>query len=110
MNPDIFMDYAFIEYATRDTTADTVKTAFEERFGLVVDRIDESITQGYTEYWKSFTIYFKESCEVGKHLPFHKLFDRYVLYYSSVDYWDVHWICKRRSLDMQELNNIITYA
>ena len=84
----------FIEHATRDTTADKVKTAVEERFGSVVDRIDESITQDYTDYWKSFTVFLKESCahEIN-HMPFHTLFDRYVLYYSKEDYWDVHLIC-----------------
>ena len=83
----------FIEHANRDTTAYKVKTAFEDQFGLVVDRIDESITQDYTDYWKSFTIFIKESCvhEI-KHMHFHTLFDRYILYYNKDDYWDVHLI------------------
>ena len=94
MNPN--MHAYFIEYATRDTTAQEVKEAFDREFGgSFVERVDESVTQDYADYWKSFTIYFKESCVddlFGKNMAFHDLFDRHVLYYNSNAYWDVHMI------------------
>jgi hypothetical protein len=80
--------YAFIRYATRETTVEEVKDALDQLGEDIVDRIDESITQDYNDYWKSFTIYFKDSFN-GK-LPFHTVFDRHVLYYTSTDYWEVH--------------------
>jgi hypothetical protein len=68
-----------------------IDRAFGESF---VSRIEESITQDYNDYWKSFTIYFKDTCVddlFRGNMPFHHLFDRYVLY-TDTDYWDVHLI------------------
>ena len=86
----------FIEYASRDTTSAEVKEAFDREVGgSFVSRVEEATTVDYNTYWKSFTVFFKDSCVddlFGENMTFHSLFDRYVLYYNKTDYWDVHLI------------------
>jgi hypothetical protein len=86
----------FIEYATRETTVEHVREAFNREFdGDFVSRIDESITQDYKASWKAFTIHFHDSC-VDDLFSENTLFigntDDYKLYYTATDYWTVHLI------------------
>ena len=88
------MNAYFIEYASQETTAEDVRNAFNRAFGgSFVSRVVGSITQDYKTYWKSFTVFFKNSCDLFiEKLSFHKFLDRYVLYYNDTEYWDVHLI------------------
>lgn len=90
------MNAYFIEYASQETTAEDVKNAFNRAFGgSFVSRVVGTITQDYKTYWKSFTVFFKDSCVddlFSEKLPFHNFLDRYVLYYNDTYYWDVHLI------------------
>jgi hypothetical protein len=93
MNQVETMNAYFIEYATQETTADDVENAFNRVFGgSFVSRVVESITQDYKTYWKSFTVFFKGSCDIGDKMTFHSFLDRYVLFYNDINYWDVHLI------------------
>ena len=88
------MNAYFIEYARQETTVEDVKNAFNRAFGgSFVSRVVETITQDYKTYWKSFTVFFKNSCvNVFEKMSFHSFMDRYVLYYTDTEYWDVHLI------------------
>ena len=90
------MNAYFIEYASHETTIDDVRNAFNRAFGgSFVSRVVGSITQDYKTYWKSFTVFFKDSCVddlFSEKMSFHTFLDRYVLYYNDTDYWDVHLI------------------
>jgi hypothetical protein len=76
------MSHAFIEYASRDTTANEVQDAFQ-RVGFNVTRIEESITQDYMDYWKSFTIFFEDEIAFS---------DTRALYYTNDDFWVVRFV------------------
>lgn len=86
----------FIEYASQETTAEEVGNAFNRAFGgSFVSRVVGATTQDYKTYWKSFTVFFKDSCVddlFGEKMSFHSFLDRYVLYYNDTEYWDVHLI------------------
>jgi hypothetical protein len=102
----------FIEYTSRETTADDVGNAFNRAFGgSFVSRVVGSTTQDYKTYWKSFIVYFKDSCVddlFGKNTSFHSFMDRYVLYYNDTDYWDVHLI-KLHPTDPTEIGQQIEH-
>jgi hypothetical protein len=86
----------FIEYASQESTCQEVGEVFNKRFGAkVVDRVVGTINQDYKTFWKSYTIYFKDSCVdhlFSDGMAFHSFLDRYVIYYNDTDYWDVHLI------------------
>lgn len=91
------MAYAyFIEYASRETTLLDVENAFDKAFnGKFVSHIEEGITQDYKTSWKSFKIYFNDTCVddlFSKNMTFHTFTDNYTLYYTPTDYWVVHLI------------------
>ena len=85
----------FIPYARRETTSEDVIQAFGPKFVEKVEEVVESTIPDYKTYWKSFTIHFKDSCVddlFAENMTFHSLFDRFVLYYSETEYWDVYLI------------------
>jgi hypothetical protein len=99
----------FIEYASRETTADDVGNAFNRAFGgSFVSRVVGTTTQDYKTYWKSFIVYLKDSCVddlFGKNLTFHNFLDRYVLYYNDTDYWDVHLVKMKLTVNPTEIEH-----
>ena len=86
----------FIEHADRDTTMEHVMDTFNHEFGGdFVSRVEESVTADYNDYWKSFTVYFNDTCVdnlFSKNMGFHSFMDRYVLYYNKDEFWNVHLI------------------
>lgn len=56
------MAYAYqINYALRETTAEEVVNAFNSAFNSqVVIRIEESVTQDYSDTWNAFTVYLNQ--------------------------------------------------
>ena len=84
----------FIPYARQETTSEDVIQAFGPQFVEKV-KVVESTTPDYKTYWKSFTVFFNDSCVddlFAKNRTFHTLFDRFVLFYSETEYWDVYLI------------------
>jgi hypothetical protein len=89
------MSYAFfIEYALRETTSQDVEDMFNRTFGEnFVSSIDESVTQGYKESWKAFTVHSKDICiEQLSKMTIHEFTDNYTLYYTPNDFWVIHLI------------------
>ena len=94
------MAYAYhIKYATRETTAEDVKRAFNTEFNQeVVERIDVSITQDYKTSWNAFTVHFKDDCvdQLVTSTNFVDLYaitdNHYTLYYNKTDFWTVYLI------------------
>ncbi len=78
--------------ARENATPELVKQAFGEKFVEKV-KVVEIVTPDYTT--KTFTVYFKESCIddlFAENMTFHSLLDRFVLYYSETEYWDVYLV------------------
>jgi len=84
----------FIPHTIQETTVDDVIRAFGPKFVEKVDVV-VSTTPDYKSYWKSFTVFFKDSCVndlFAENMTFHSLLDRFVLYYNETEYWDVYLI------------------
>uniref|UniRef100_A0A6C0AIH5 Uncharacterized protein n=1 Tax=viral metagenome TaxID=1070528 RepID=A0A6C0AIH5_9ZZZZ len=69
----------FIPHAPIETKPDQIGRAIGPQF---VERISETIHNEHAISWKSFTVYFNDSCVdklFAKNMNFHELFDRFVL-------------------------------
>jgi hypothetical protein len=86
--------YAYlIPYARLEAEPADVIRAFGPQFVKHVKVVES--TPDYKTYWKSFTVFFNDSCVddlFAKNRTFHTLFDRFVLFYSETEYWDVYLI------------------
>lgn len=94
-DPEMSIAYR-IEKVHSTFTKEQVKNAFNEAFkSKLVDRVEEILTRDSMGYWKSFTIFFKDSCVdelFGENMFFHTLFDRYILYYNPFEFWEVYLV------------------
>lgn len=69
----------FIPHAHIGTTSDQIGRAIGPQF---VERIKETIHNQHAISWKSFTVYFNDSCVdklFANNMNFHDLFDSFVL-------------------------------
>lgn len=69
----------FIPHAPIETKSDQIGRAIGTQF---VETITETIHNAHAISWKSFTVYFNDSCVdklFAKNMNFHELFDRFVL-------------------------------
>ena len=94
-DPEMSIAY-HIEKVHSSFTKEEVEKAFNNAFnGDMVERVEETLTRDSMGYLKSFTIFFKDSCVdalFGENMFFHTLFDRYILYYNTYEYWEVYLV------------------